>query len=136
MSMLPYMYGILVMYEIPTIKRMLDTASIPRSPKARDLGHPRRGFHRWAFSLPHSAERGGDCRIKIACAHQHQRTLGKGRIDEQRGAGQRQAEVDVVQEQKGRERPEQIEGEQKRPYFEDFVARSGRMEEYLSLIHI
>ena len=40
MSTLPYMYGILVMYGILTMKRMLEMASIPRSPKARNRGHP------------------------------------------------------------------------------------------------
>jgi hypothetical protein len=36
--------------------------------------------------------------INGARAHEDQRTLSKGRVDEERCAGQRQAKIDVVQE--------------------------------------
>ena len=49
-----------------------------------------------------------NCGINAARAHENQRTLCKGRIDEKRGAGQRQSKIDVVQEQEGRKRPQLI----------------------------
>jgi len=51
--------------------------------------------------------------------------LSKGRIDEERRAGQRQPNIDVVQEKEGRERPQLIEDEQKRPNPEEFSRAPG-----------
>ncbi len=66
-------------------------------------------------------------RLKL---HQHQRALHKRCVDEQRRAGERQAEVDVVQQEEGRERPEFVEREQERPEHEELFARARRMEEH------
>ena len=41
-----------------------------------------------------------------ACTHQNQRALSKRRVDQWRRARKSQTEVDVMQEQKGRKRPE------------------------------
>ena len=43
--------------------------------------------------------------IGLSGAHQDQRALGKGRIDQERCARQRQSEIDVVEEKERRERP-------------------------------
>jgi hypothetical protein len=46
---------------------------------------------------------------RVACAHEDERALRKWRVDEKRGAGKREAEVDVVEEKEGRERPKLVE---------------------------
>jgi len=76
-----------------------------------------------------SADGRGDSAIGAARAHENQRALGEGRVDEKRGAGERQAEIDVVQKQEGRERPKLIEEEQEGPEGEDFLAAARRVEE-------
>jgi hypothetical protein len=87
----------------------------------------------WCFrgrrAGPRSVKVRGESAGGAAGAHEDERALGEGRVDEQGHAGQGKAEVDVVQQQKGRERPEDIEEEEKRPEAEEFLANSGSAEE-------
>ena len=62
-------------------------------------------------------------------AHQHQRALRKWRVHQQHRARKRQPEVDVVQQEEWRERPQQVEDEQEWPDAEKFLAHPGRAEE-------
>jgi hypothetical protein len=50
--------------------------------------------------------------------HKNQRPLGEWGVNEQSGAGHREAEVDVVKEEKRREGPEHLEGEKEWPDLE------------------
>lgn len=74
-------------------------------------------------------EAGVDWLTPLTRAHQHQRPLRKGRIDKRRHARQRQTKIDVVQKQKGRERPQLVEHKQKRPHPQKLSARSRRMKQ-------
>ena len=65
----------------------------------------------------------------VACAHEDERALRKRRVNEKRGAGEREAEVDVVEEKERRERPKLIEDQEKRPDLEEFAVESRRVKE-------
>ena len=66
---------------------------------------------------------------RVAGAHEDERALRKRRIDKERGAGEREAEVDVVEEKERRERPKLIEDQEKRPDLEEFAVESRRVKE-------
>lgn len=76
-----------------------------------------------------SAGGGGDFGVGGAGSHKDEGALGEGRPGEEGGAGQGQSEIDVVQEQEGREGPENVEGQEKLPEHEEFFADPGRVEE-------
>ena len=53
--------------------------------------------------------------VRAGSAHQDERSLGEGRVDQRRHAGEGDAVVDVVQQKERRERPEDVKGQQKPP---------------------
>ena len=55
--------------------------------------------------------------------------MRKRRVNEKRGAGEREPEVDVVEEKERREGPKLVKNKQKRPEPEKFAAESRRMKE-------
>ena len=59
--------------------------------------------------------------------HQDERALGEGRVDQDGGAGEREAEADVMQQQERRERPEDVGGEKEAPQLEELLADAGRV---------
>lgn len=62
--------------------------------------------------------------LRASRAHEDQRALGEGGVDEQGGGGEGEAEAQVVEQKKGGERPEDVGGEKEEaPEFED--ARAG-----------
>lgn len=57
-----------------------------------------------------------------AGAHEDERPLGEGGVDEHCSAGEGEAEVDVMEEEKRRERPENVEGRNEGPELQKFAA--------------
>src|SRR5579863_2134452 len=77
-----------------------------------------------------SGSRGRGLPVGAARAHEHQRTLSKGRVDQKRHGGQRQPEVDVMEQQERREGPQHVEEQEKRPDGEEFLADRGRSKKH------
>jgi len=67
--------------------------------------------------------------VRFSGAHEDEGALGEGGVDEQGGAGEGEAVVDVVEEEEWGERPEDVKGEEDGPDFEEFGADCGGVEE-------
>lgn len=65
-----------------------------------------------------------------AGAHEDERALSEGRPREQSRAGDGESDVDVVQQQEGREGPELVEGKEQEPETQEVAAGAGRAEQH------
>ena len=73
---------------------------------------------------------GGWVRAGSAGGHEDEGALGEGRVDEERDAGQSESEVDVVEEKKRGEGPEDVEDEKAGPEAEELFEEGWRAEEW------
>ena len=80
------------------------------------------GSSRWKRQQMDGPKLDGVLRSRASCSHENERALGEGGVDEEGHAREGDTAVDVVQQEKGSERPEEVEGEEKHPELAIFLA--------------